>query len=846
MAKLTRAKQEIFGSTGATTEFGVFGSDSEGAAATTKDPALIQSLDTFKRGLYGATASATEPPRIQDINALYYLLSRQIAYGQQAGIPEWDATENYYANASAVIGSDGKVYISKTGTDGSPNINNNPVSDGGTNWRYLWASTDFSPYPLSHLTRAMQINGDGVPTFPDNVAGRVYFQDAWATTDSWSVAGVDSATLSVGEGVLKATATGSKTYCGMARSVTPVGKEVVARVRSSNNTTVVLSYDQSGWQTFSSTALKAGVWQIVSGFVPATASSSTLLVYKNDAVGTLEIDAIYVGSGLYDTPVYDKACCNRFTNNGVLPVKGNRGQALSFNGAQSLVADNPVIGTSGTIAFWIKRRTVGTDQIIVSNDTAPARGMSIRFNTANEMRVALYNGTAYGYGTRVLSDTASWHSVVITYNASALIFNIDGVDVETIASPQVPTLATAVLTIGSAFNGEMSPIEYDTAIWTLAQKQRFYNGDDVVDSQQKSNSGTPHAMAVYGADGGLKAHDGATVWDSSNDGTGSGLNADLVRGATPSTDGLSLLGVTLGSGRLAEIQTPLSDRFGPDGWPRITGPLFGLTAQVGTGLTISSTTPALCRLNSTDIAFSGADSLRTYRWNGSTWSLLGTALTISASPQPALCALNSTDVAFIDANHLDLRVYRWNTTALTWSQIGSGLTLTGVGTYFSICALNTVDIAFMDNALDTLKTYRWNGTVFAQVGTGLALTGGHTRPALCALNSTDIVLIDSAQEYLRTYRWNGSTWSLLGTEFFVSGVDAPAICTLNSTTIAFIDDTNENFRVYRWNTTALTWSQIGSGLTLTGVGSPALCALNTTDVAFIDGALDSLRVYKTI
>lgn len=134
MALLTRAIQKIFGETGGTGEFGRIGSDAAGSPTTTKDIATIQSLAQFSQGLFAITDSLNEPPRGQDINALYFLMTRQLAYLFQAGVPEWLSTGEYYAGLSYAVGSDGKLYRSKTGTDGSPNTGNNPTTDDGTNW----------------------------------------------------------------------------------------------------------------------------------------------------------------------------------------------------------------------------------------------------------------------------------------------------------------------------------------------------------------------------------------------------------------------------------------------------------------------------------------------------------------------------------------------------------------------------------------------------------------------------------------------------------------------------------------------------------------------------------------
>jgi hypothetical protein len=133
MAKLSRVNQKVFGETGGTSEFGAFGSDALGTPTTTKNLETIQSLAPFLQGLYAATASANEPPRIQDINALYFLFSSQLRYLFQNGIPEWIATAEYY-NLVSFCQVNGVIYQSTYGTDGTPNLNHTPVDDDGTYW----------------------------------------------------------------------------------------------------------------------------------------------------------------------------------------------------------------------------------------------------------------------------------------------------------------------------------------------------------------------------------------------------------------------------------------------------------------------------------------------------------------------------------------------------------------------------------------------------------------------------------------------------------------------------------------------------------------------------------------
>ena len=133
MGILTRVKQKIFGDTGDPSQFGKIGSEAAGSPATTKDLALIQSLSQYLSGLYGITGNALELPRIEDINALYFLITTQLAYMFQAGVAEYDPTTDYFANISFVT-EGGVIYVSKSGTGGTPNTGNLP-STHAANWR---------------------------------------------------------------------------------------------------------------------------------------------------------------------------------------------------------------------------------------------------------------------------------------------------------------------------------------------------------------------------------------------------------------------------------------------------------------------------------------------------------------------------------------------------------------------------------------------------------------------------------------------------------------------------------------------------------------------------------------
>lgn len=127
MAKLVRKSQKVFGSTAGTNERGVIGSFAAGSPAYSTDPDTIQSLSNFLQGWYGVVVGQNSPA-IQDMNALDFLLTRQLAYLFQSGVAEYDSGTTYYIGSLASDGFGG-TYVSITDDN-----TGNALSDT-SNWR---------------------------------------------------------------------------------------------------------------------------------------------------------------------------------------------------------------------------------------------------------------------------------------------------------------------------------------------------------------------------------------------------------------------------------------------------------------------------------------------------------------------------------------------------------------------------------------------------------------------------------------------------------------------------------------------------------------------------------------
>lgn len=94
MDKLSIKRQRIFADyVGYTGNIAQFGSMKAAAKVYSDDMETIQGLAAFSSGWTGAVSSG--PPSLEDMNGLFYLLTKQLAYIFQAGIPEWSALAEY-------------------------------------------------------------------------------------------------------------------------------------------------------------------------------------------------------------------------------------------------------------------------------------------------------------------------------------------------------------------------------------------------------------------------------------------------------------------------------------------------------------------------------------------------------------------------------------------------------------------------------------------------------------------------------------------------------------------------------------------------------------------------------
>lgn len=123
MAEIERKVQKVFGGNlSPSGNIAIYGSKLAGSVAYSDNLDTIQN-NSWLVGLLGAI-SPNKAPYIQDLNAIFYVLSKQLAYIFQAGVPEWNSETEYFA-VKSVVRYNGVLFMAianntnKTPTDAS-------------------------------------------------------------------------------------------------------------------------------------------------------------------------------------------------------------------------------------------------------------------------------------------------------------------------------------------------------------------------------------------------------------------------------------------------------------------------------------------------------------------------------------------------------------------------------------------------------------------------------------------------------------------------------------------------------------------------------------------------------
>ncbi len=132
MARIVRKDQRIFA--GSASNNGQFGSAQAGTQVTSNDLDVLQQLDAWASGWNSATISSQRLPTLEEMQGIQYVLTSQVAYLFQEGIPEFLLAAEYHQNS--IVKKPGTYELYGSIIDDNTG-NALPSQADNTEWQYL-------------------------------------------------------------------------------------------------------------------------------------------------------------------------------------------------------------------------------------------------------------------------------------------------------------------------------------------------------------------------------------------------------------------------------------------------------------------------------------------------------------------------------------------------------------------------------------------------------------------------------------------------------------------------------------------------------------------------------------
>jgi hypothetical protein len=225
MTRTTRATQNIFA--GSASNNGQFGSLQAGTKVDTNNLATIQALPAYASGWNSATVGSQQVPALEEMQGLDFMITTQLVYLFQEGIPEYDAGTTYYGNSIVKNPGTYQIYGS-LGTSTTANTGN--ALSNATYWKLLcdlsnpatnvaWAGT------AAGTANALTLTATGVPAAPS--AGQtIIFIGSTANTSGTVTVAING---------------------GAAKNITKLGSLALS-VNDITTNVMIMGYDGTQWQ----------------------------------------------------------------------------------------------------------------------------------------------------------------------------------------------------------------------------------------------------------------------------------------------------------------------------------------------------------------------------------------------------------------------------------------------------------------------------------------------------------------------------------------------------------------------------------------------------------------------
>ena len=244
-----------------------------------------------------------------------------------------------------------------------------------------------------------------------------------------------------------------------------------------------------------------------------------------------------------------------------------------------------------------------------------------------------------------------------------------------------------------------------------------------------------------------------------------------------------------------------------------------------------------------------AGHMRVYQWDGSGWNQLGSdidgeyasdrfagyAVAISGDGTTIAGGSYGNDDAAVNAGHV--RVFRWNGTS--WSQLGSDIDGVAVKDFLGISislsddgTIIAIGAGWSDitsNGKGHACIYQWDGTTWNQLGSNLLGEGADNKDYgySVSLSSNGTIVAVGDRTYngnegeVRILQWDGTSWNQLGSSLFGGTIGSPTglfgasvSLTDDATMLAIGGNYHNNSQgvvaIFQWDGTS--WNQVGQNI----------------------------------
>ena len=378
-------------------------------------------------------------------------------------------------------------------------------------------------------------------------------------------------------------------------------------------------------------------------------------------------------------------------------------------------------------------------------------------------------------GGMVASNVAKWNGTSWSALGAAPGYGLSG---------YVNALAVSVsgeLYVGGYFLGNNTGghvMKWNGTVWNVLGTGLVTYSNSAAYALAASGNGELYVGGTFTQTAGIAASRvtkwNGTTWSSLGTGIGNGANS-YVEAVAVSGRGDVYVG-----GSFTQVGGIIANQVAK--WNGTTWSALGAGTGLGNG--VNGTIYTLAVSGSSEVYVGGdftqAGGIAAYRvakWDGTTWSGLGTptnngvggtvyALAVSSRGEVYVGG-NFTQTASIAANGLA----KWDGT--NWSSLGTGAAngVTGAVTVIKVAGSGEVYVggAFTQaGGIAANNVAKWNGTAWSSLGIGAANGVDNTVSALAVSGSGEVYAGGSFAHAggiaaTRVAKWNGTTWSALGT-----------------------------------------------------------------------------------